>query len=463
MTDLEFEHLHRPDGWSSPGRLTISEDGLVATIHDSEPPGWSPAERITGFAVPGMPNLHSHAFQRALAGRTEHRSGRDDRIDNLWTWRAEMYRFVGRLGPDDLEAIAALAYLELVMGGFTAVGEFHYLHRDPAGVRYADPAEMTWALVSAARDVGLPITVLPVLYRHAGPGKPAAPEQSRFVLEVDEVVEIATRVRAGNPGQAWSGIAPHSLRAVDPDELRELVVAWGAAGGGPIHVHVAERPEEVADVRAAHGVPPLRLLADTIGIDAGWTLVHATHGEPDEHGAVARSGATVALCPMTEATVADGLFPLVRYAGAGGRWGIGTDSHYTTDVSVELRMLELGQRLLEGRRNPLVTESAGPVAHAGRVLFDAALSAGEASLGQPVGAIKPGVRADLVVLDPTATVLAGHGPTTALDAWILSGGGASPVRDVMIAGRWVVRDGHHGSEDGIIERYRRTLRRLAET
>jgi len=463
MTDLEFEHLHRRDGWSSPGRLTIGEDGLITTIHDAEPQGWSPVERIGGFAVPGMPNLHSHAFQRALAGRTEHRSGRDDRNDNLWTWRAEMYRFVAHLGPDDLEAIAALAYLELVKGGFTAVGEFHYLHRDPDGAHYSDPAEMTWALVSAARDVGLPITVLPVLYRHAGPGRPPAPEQARFVLEVDEVVELARRVRADGAGQVWSGIAPHSLRAVEPDELRELRAAWRAAGGGPVHVHVAERPEEVAEVEAAHGLPPLRLLAETVGIDASWTLVHATHGAPDEHRAVALSGATVALCPMTEATVADGLFPLVRYADAGGRWGIGTDSHYTTDVSAELRMLELGQRLLEGRRNPLVRDPGGVGAHAGRVLFDASISAGAASLGQPVGMLEPGARADLVVLDSAASVLAGHGPTTALDAWILAGGGVSPVRDVMIAGRWVVRDGHHGSEDDIIERYRRTLRRLAGT
>ena len=461
MTDLEFEHLHRPDGWASPGRLTIGEDGLVTAIHESEPPGWSPVERIAGFAVPGMPNLHSHAFQRALAGRTEHRRGHDDRTDNLWTWRAEMYRFVARLGPDDLEAIAALAYLELVKGGFTSVGEFHYLHRDPDGARYADPAEMTWALVSAARDVGLPITVLPVLYRHAGPGRPADPEQARFVLEVDEVVEVAIRVRAVGGGQVWSGIAPHSLRAVEPVELRELRASWRAAGGGPVHVHVAERPEEVAEIEAAHGLPPLRLLAETVGLDADWTLVHATHGEPDEHRAVASSGATVALCPMTEATVADGLFPLVRFGDAGGRWGIGTDSHYTTDVATELRMLELGQRLLEGRRNPLVKESGGSAVHAGRVLFDVALSAGAASLGQPVGALAPGVRADLVVLDQNATVLAGHGPATVLDAWILTGGGATLVRDVMIGGRWIVRDGRHRLEDDIVERYRRTAGRLA--
>ena len=460
--DLEFEHLHQPDGWLSPGMVQVGPDGRISAVHQTAPAGWSPAERMRGFAVPGMPNLHSHAFQRALAGRTEHREGHDGGDDNLWTWRRAMYRFVARLGPDDLGAIAALAYLELVRGGFTAVGEFHYLHLDPDGGQYVDLATMAWSIVDAATEVGIGLTVMPVLYRHAGPGRAVAPEQLRFVLAADDVVEIAGRIRARPDPLIDAGIAPHSLRAVGPDEIADLVASWRSLDGGSVHIHVAERPEEVAEVEAAYGSPPIRLLLDRIGIDSAWCLVHATHGTADELAAVAASGATIALCPVTEATVADGLFPLVDYAANAGRWGIGTDSNYATEVAAELRSLELGQRLREGRRNPLVRATSGPFAHAGRVLFDAALSVGQNGLDQAVGAVEPGNRADIVILDGDGPILAGHGTSSVLDAWLLSGG-TSPVRDVMIGGRWIVRDGHHPAEVAILDRYRRTMARLAES
>lgn len=456
MTRLEIENLHRPGGWLSPAYVAVGSDGLIVAVDSERPRDWQPDERISGYVVPGLPNLHSHGFQRALAGRTEFRDGGE--ADNLWSWRELMYTFVRRLEPDDIQAITAQVYLELVQGGFTSVAEFHYLHLDVRGQRYADPATMSWSIVEAAREVGIGLTLLPVLYRHAGIGRPPTAAQDRFVLEVDEILEIASRIDTARDGLTTTGLAPHSLRAVSIDEIRALVA--GASGQDrPIHLHIAERPEEVDEVALHLGGRPVQILVDQIGIDPRWCLVHATHVLDSEVDAIAAAGAVVGLCPITEATVADGVFPLVRFAAAEGIWGIGTDSHYTTDAATELRCLDLGQRLAEGRRNALA-DPTGIRSHSGRAIFDRALRGGAQALGQPVGELAPGYRADLLVLDPLHPTLLGHDRTTVLDAWLLSGGGTTPVRDVMIGGTWVLRDRQHAQGRQITERYRATIERL---
>jgi formimidoylglutamate deiminase len=456
---IEVEHLHQPGGWASPGCLEIDDDGVVVAVHVAPPRGRTPDERIGGYGIPGVPNLHSHGFQRALAGRAEVRDPGEE--DNLWTWRREMYRFVGRLDPEALQDITALAYLELVRAGFTQVGEFHYVHRDPDGRRYQDLARTSWSVVEAAREVGIGLTLLPVLYRHAGIGRPLAPEQMRFELEPGEVLEVARRARDLGDPLVTAGVAAHSLRAVSIDEIRALQDGWPATPNGPIHIHAAERPEEVAECLEGLGARPVRALVDRVGLDGRWCVVHATHVDTAEVAALAASRVVVALCPMTEATVADGLFPLLEYERVVGRWGIGTDSHYTTDPALELRCLELGQRLRHGRRSPLPARTDAEL-HPGRLLLDRALAAGPDALGVPIGDLTPGRRADLVVLNPEDPILAGHGPTTALDAWVLSGA-ATPVRDVMVAGRWVVRDGRHPAQESIEARYRATILRLLDT
>lgn len=464
---LQVEHLHRSGGWDSPGFLDIGPDGRIAAVHADPPTGWRPDEHVEGYVIPGIPDLHSHAFHRAIAGRTERREagGHDD----LWTWRRAMYDFAARVGPDELRDIGAMLYLELLRGGFTQVGEFHYLHRDRDGRTFADRGTMAWSLADAAAEVGIGLTLLPVLYQHGGIEAPLRPEQARFRLDVEEVVGIAAAARDRGDPLLTGGVAPHSLRATTTAEIRALLGAWQATGGGPVHIHVAERVEEVDECRSRLGATPVRLLLDEVGLDPAWCLVHATHATTDELAGVVAAGTTVALCPMTEATLADGLFPLPAFAALGGRWGIGTDGHHTTDAATELRCLELGQRLRDGRRN-VVAATDGIHRHTGRALLDAALGtwtgngtgvSGDTSavMGAPVGRIEVGARADLVVLDARMPALAAHGPATALDAWILSGG-PSLVRHVMVGGRWRIRDGHHPVEEAISARYRATLERM---
>ena len=454
-TRLQVEHLHRPGGWASPGYLTI-ERGRVIDVADVAPVAWQADEHVRGFAIPGVPNLHSHAFHRAIAGRTELRA--DGARDDLWTWRQAMYRFATQVGPDECRDIAAMLYLELLLGGFTQVGEFHYLHRDLRGRTFADRGTMAWQLVDAAAQVGIGLTLLPVLYQQGGVGEALRTDQARFRLDVTDVVDIAVAARRRGDPLLAAGVAPHSLRAVTIEGIRELADAWRATSGGPVHIHVAERIEEVAVCRDRLGASPVRLLLDRVGIDETWCLVHATHADERELREVATIGASVAICPVTEATLADGLFPLPAYQAARGTWGIGTDGHHTTDAALELRMLELGQRLAVGRRN-VVTADTGPRRRTGRALLDGAL-AGAPRLDANVGRIEPGARADLVVLDGTSPTLAAHGPDTVLDAWTMSGG-PSPIRDVMVGGRWRIRDGHHPDEAAIRERYAATMHRMS--
>lgn len=459
-TTYKVEHLHQPDGWLSPGYLEVDDYGVIARVSgDLSATGDVPV--LAGFGIPGLSNLHSHAFQRALAGRTEYVAG-EPAVDNLWTWRERMYRLVDRLTPEDYEAIGSLVYLEMLQFGFTSVCEFHYVHHRPGGGPYDNPAEMSDRLIAAADRTGIGLTMLPVLYGRGGAGKPPENTQRRFVHSADDYLALVERLRAhcGSRRTLRVGAALHSLRAVAPGEV--LAASADLRASDPhvrLHIHVSETTQEVAAVQAETGARPVQWLLDNAGLDENWCLVHATHLDESELAGAAASGAVAGLCPVTEATLGDGLFALVEYHGAKGLWGIGTDSQSSTSIAEELKMLECGKRLELRRRNVIAVPDSGQDSHSGRVLFDSALAGGEQASGQGGGALVPGRRADLVILDADSNPLLGHGPRTALDAWIL-GGTQNPVRHVMVAGQWAVYDRQHPDEAAIRTAYRKSIARL---
>jgi formimidoylglutamate deiminase len=453
-----------PGGWLSPGYLKIDEAGRIETVSGEPPPSWrdGPLERVDGYVLPGLPNVHSHAHQRGLAGRAEGRTPAADGA-TFWGWRERMYAFVNRLSPDAFEAIAAQVFLEMVRTGFTAVGEFHYLHNAPDGRPYADPAELSQRVVAAAAEVGIGLTLLPALYTRGGIGRPPAQEQRRFVLALDRYLDVVERLRTFAPSRPWLriGVAPHSLRAVAADELRALVAAARSLDPEiPLHVHVAEQEREVEECLAGLGARPVRWLLDNLEVDGRWTFVHATHVDAGEIVGMAERGVVVGLCPLTEANLGDGLFPLADFHRAGGAWGVGTDANTVVGVAAELRMLDYGQRLFHRRRDILAANAEGAGYSPGRVHYEAALAGGASSLAQPVGAIVPGVRADLVVLDPESPSLVGQTTATVLDGWLVAGRG-DEVRDVMVGGRWVVRDRRHDAEERIAAGFRGAMATLA--
>lgn len=412
--------------------IDVADDGVITSVApDSE----EQAEHIPGLVVPGMPNLHSHAFQRAMAGLTE-RPGPEG--DNFWSWREVMYRFLAVLTPEDVEAIAAQLYVECLRHGYTSVAEFHYLHNAPDGSRYADVAEMAHRIVAAAEHAGIGMTLLPVLYRHSQfGGAPPTEGQRRFVLSLDEYARLLART--------GDGVAPHSLRAVTPAELD---IAITIAGDRPIHIHVSEQEKEVADCMAWSGIRPVAWLLDHAPVDQRWCLVHATHIDASERQQLAASGAIAGLCQTTEANLGDGIFPLCEFLGESGRFGIGSDSNMGTSPVEELRWLEYIRRLQTRTRN--VTSR----------LFDRAIAGGAQALGRNTGAIAPGRLSDLVVLDVEHPALIGRNGDSMIDAWLFSGND-TPVRHVMVAGRWVVRDGVHRAQQETTAAFNRTMRGLA--
>ncbi len=426
----------------------LIEVGAGGTIVSVTPQSTEPAERLPGLVVPGMPNLHSHAFQRAMAGLTE-RAGPDG--DNFWRWREVMYRFLAMLTPDDVEAIAAQLYVECLLHGYTSVAEFHYLHNTPDGLHYADPAELARRIVAAAQSAGIGLTLLPVLYRCSQfGGAPPTEGQRRFVLSVDEYADLCEMMARS----VAIGIAPHSLRAVTPPELRAAI---SIAGDRPIHIHVAEQQQEVADCLAWNGARPVAWLLDNAPVDQRWCLVHATHVDAAERQRLAASGAVAGLCQTTEANLGDGSFPLREYLAEGGRFGIGSDSNVCTSPVEELRWLEYIRRLETRTRN--VTETR-PGASVALNLYRRALAGGAQALGRNAGAIAPGHVADLLVLDTEHPTLVGRGGDGVLDTWVFSGN-TTPVRHVMVGGAWVVRDGNHRAQQMITARFSSTMRRLA--
>ena len=449
-----------PSGWANNVRLAIDARGDIAAVAPNASP--TGAERIAGAVLPGMPNLHSHAFQRAMAGLTEQSGQGPDRTeDSFWTWREVMYRFVSLLTPDDLLAIARQLYAEMLCAGFTAVAEFHYLHHDPDGRPYADRAKMSRAILQAARETGIGVTLLPVLYAAGGfGGKPAGTGQRRFLNTADDFLGLVDTMatEARGDGQVRVGIAPHSLRAVPPETLRDVLAGLDRIDAtAPIHIHIAEQTKEVEDCLAWSGQRPVDWLLCNAAIGRRWCLVHATHMSEAETAALARSGAVAGLCPTTEANLGDGLFPLVPYLASGGTLGVGSDSHISVSPVEELRWLEYGQRLVTRRRN-VAAPAFG--ASTGAALFTRALAGGAQACARPIGAIEPGKRADLVVLDTDHPLLAGRTRDQLIDSWIFAGN-APVVRDVMVGGQWVVRDGRHRDAERIAGDYRRVVERLA--
>ena len=456
MTAYFAESALLPSGWANNLRFDINPEGAIASVTPDTEAG--DAERLSGPVIPGMPNLHSHAFQRALAGLAE-RAGPSD--DSFWTWRKVMYDFVGRLTPDHVEAIATQLYVEMLRSGYTAVGEFHYLHHGPDGTPYDDPGELSHRVIAAAQAAGIGITVLPVLYAHGGfGGAEASPGQRRFLHDAETFMALVDGLlaRYRHDPMVRIGVALHSLRAVSPELLSETVAALDARdGAAPIHIHIAEQRLEVDDCIAWSGARPVEWLLDHAAVSRRWCLVHATHMTSEETLALARTGAVAGLCPTTEANLGDGLFPLFAYMAAGGALGIGSDSHISVSPVEELRWLEYGQRLARERRNITPVGEGGSI---GAGLWRAALAGGAAALGRPIGALETGARADLVVLDGDHPLLCGRAQDILLDSLVFSGND-NPVRDVMVGGRWVVREGRHADQDAIAQRYRETVAALA--
>jgi formimidoylglutamate deiminase len=443
-----FDEALLPGGWARDVAIDVDSAGAITDLRlEADPDGY---ERLAGVAVPGLPNLHSHAFQRAMAGLAE-RAGGAGR-DSFWSWREVMYHFVARLEPEDCAAIAEQLYLEMAKQGYCRVAEFHYLHHGRDGQPYGDRAEMSHAVVGVARRVGLAITHLPVLYAFGGfDQSPLSPAQRRFGNDAEGLLQIVQAIRrayATDP-DVNVGLAPHSLRAVSPELLGEAVA---------VHIHVAEQIKEVDDCLAHCGRRPVEHLYDLAQPDRRWCLIHATHVTDQEVELIAKSGAVAGLCPTTEANLGDGIFPLRRFLDLDGVMGIGSDSHISVNPREELRWLEYGQRLIHQARNTVATE-ASP--HVGARLYDACLTGGARATGTPSGGLAPGQRADIVVLDPENPALYGKSGDTLLDAMIFATND-NPVKDVMVGGRWVIRDRSHPAEIEIAQRYHRTMKALLE-
>ncbi len=455
---LQFDLAYLPMGWARDVAVSIDASGTISSVErDSDA---KDAERVKGIALPGVPNVHSHAHQRAMAGLAE-RSGPGP--DSFWTWREVMYGFLDKMGPDDLEAIAAQLYVEMLKAGFTAVGEFQYLHNQPGGTPYYRRAEMSLRTVAAARQAGIGITSLPTLYAYGGfGGAPHQGRQDRFHNDANGFLRIveALREEAANDLNQSVGISPHSLRAVTAELLEEVIAGLDAMlPTAPIHIHVAEQTKEVHDCKDwSGGKRPVEYLLGEFPVSERWCLIHATHMTPDETAGVAHSGAVVGLCPTTEANLGDGLFPSDEFLRQGGRIAIGSDSHISVSPTEELRVLEYGQRLYHRARNVL---ASGPDVSTGRSLLDNVLAGGAQCLNRRIGALRAGSRADIVVLDDEAPILAGRSGDAIIDSWIFSGNQPA-VKDVFVGGTCVVADGRHIDEDNILNNYRATVERLAE-
>lgn len=448
MTTVFAKKALLPSGWADKVRLEVVEGqisaiqtGVSATTEDT----------LVGYVIPGLCNAHSHAFQRALAGHTEQRSpaGRD----NFWTWRERMYELAGKVDAELLTAIARQVYCEMLSSGYTSVAEFHYLHRDP---RNPDATDSMFAAIStAAEESGIRLTYVPVHYERAGFDNPEPlPHQQGFAVPIDDFMAHYERVRTQNHAAATVGIGAHSLRAVSRESLQTIAAAANDAFV-PMHLHIAEQQREVDECIAAYGTRPVQWLLDNFDVARNWCLVHATHMDGDELGALASSGAVVALCPSTEANLGDGLFPLHDFLTHGGRIAIGSDSHVSINPFEELRWLEYGQRLVTQTRNIVSLRGS----HVGSELFLRALEGGAAASGQEDSGLAKGAAADFVVLSDDDPMLAGHGDASRLDALVFSGY-PLPVERVMVNGKWRVVDAMHVQRDMARDAYSKAIATL---
>lgn len=457
QSKLRFASALLPGGWADNVLVTVDAAGMIAAV---EPGARSTAGKaIAGIAVPAMPNVHSHAHQRLMAGLAE-RAGPG--ADSFWSWREVMYGFALKLNPEDLQAVAAQLYVEMLKAGFSVVGEFQYLHHQPDGRPYREPAEMSLRCLAAAEEAGIAITMLPTLYAHGGfGGQPPVEGQRRFMNGANRFMTIVNSLHEAVKKHPLCrlGISPHSLRAVTPDILEEVIAALDRIDPrAPIHIHVAEQMKEVSDCVAwSGGKRPVEYLLETFDVSQRWCAIHATHMTVAETEALAASGAIAGLCPTTEANLGDGIFPATSYLGKGGALAIGSDSHISVSPAEDLRQLEYSQRLRDKTRNAL---ASGPGRSTGRTLFDAALKGGALAMAQPVGAIAVGCRADIAVLDAEHPALIGRAGDAVLDSWIFSGGNGC-VSDVFVAGAHVVKGRHHVGEDRIARAFRAAVKRLS--
>jgi formimidoylglutamate deiminase len=419
--------------WDAAGRLTSVQAGAPCPAGVPEAPG---------PVLPGTPNLHSHAFQRGIAGLTEFRGEAED---SFWSWRTLMYQFALRLTPAQLEAIAFGLYVEMLEAGYTSVCEFHYVHHDQGGRPYADDAEMSLALLRAARRAGMGLTLLPVLYQTSGFGaKPPGDGQRRFIRSTESMLRLLERLKPLCDAQgARLGLAPHSLRAVPPEGLRDALAGLHAIDAtAPVHIHIAEQTQEVDDCIAWSGQRPVAWLLDHAPVDARWCLVHATHMDAGEYRRAAASGAVAGLCPTTEANLGDGIFDLPAWRAAGGAWGVGSDSHICVNAAEELLQLEYSQRLATRRRN--VTADAGQPQVATAMTL-AAVQGGAQAAGRPVAGLAVGQRADLVVLDGEHPSLAGLQAPQMLAGHVFASHRTSAVARVIVGGQVRVQAGRHAA------------------
>ena len=449
MTGLFFEQALLPQGWARDVRIKLDKGRLVSIAAAASA---QPGDERHQIGLPGMCNLHSHAFQRGMAGLTEIRGST---ADNFWTWRDMMYRFASRMTVDDIEAVTTQAYVEMLEAGFTRVGEFHYIHHDVSGGAYSNIGELSERIAASAQTSGIGLTLLPVFYAHSGfGGRPPDRGQQRFINGIDgfsRLMDASRRAVAGLEG-AVVGLAPHSLRAVTPDELDAIL---HLAGEGPVHIHIAEQTREVDECIAWSGQRPLQWLFDHVAVDRRWCLIHATHATDEEIGQLADSGAVAGLCPITEANLGDGSFNAVEFRDRGGAFGIGSDSNVLIGVTDELRQLEYSQRLAQHARNIV----AGTTASTGRTLFESALRGGFQALGVAAVGITEGGFADIVSLDAQHVALAGRSGDAILDSWIFSAG--RPAVDCVWArGHKVVRDGRHHARESVALRFRQKLQEL---
>jgi formimidoylglutamate deiminase len=449
---LFARHALLPEGWRQDVLIEWDEHGSIKRV---TPGAAAPAgTEAADYVLPGMINLHSHSFQRALGGKTE-KAGNGP--DSFWTWRDLMYRFARNITPEHIESIAAQLFSECLRHGYTAMCEFHYVQRAPDGSMYPRPAETAERVVNGARLAGIGITMLPVLYSYSGFGETALkPEQCRFKTDAQDVLSIVSALEPLRDGQTEVGVAPHSLRAATVGQIREVLDVL--PGERPVHIHIAEQQGEVRQSLDWSGRRPVQWLLENVEVDQRWCLIHATHLVDDEVQGMARSGAVAGLCPTTEANLGDGLFPLEPFLAAGGRFGVGSDSHISQSAVEELRWLEYGQRLQQQRRNIAVSPQQRNV---GDFLWQGALRGGAQAAGRPVGALAPGKRADLIVLDSGHPNMFGLALDEVLGSFVFSGND-NLVRDVMVGGQWVVRGGRHVAQDAITARFKQTLAELRE-
>ena len=453
MAVLHAKSALLPKGWARDVTVQIGVDGRIASLDPVAESG--SVDHHVDILIPAPGNVHSHAFQRAMAGLTERRGIKGQ--DSFWTWRQLMFRFLDRLTPDDVQAITAQVQMQMLEAGYASVGEFHYLHHQPGGAPYDDMGEMSARIAAAARQSGIGLTLLPVLYQQGGvDGRELGPGQIRFGNDPERffaLLEMARNAMSDLPGDSVLGAAPHSLRAVSQEALRD--VANNATG--PIHLHLAEQKGEVDEISEAYGARPVQWLLDNQPPDSRWCVIHCTRMQPDETIALAQTGAVAGLCPITEASLGDGIFDGTRWLRANGKLAIGSDSNIRISLSEELRQLEYSQRLKDHARAVF----ARPGGSTGRFLYDAVLEGGAQALGRASGAIAPGQFADLTALDGDASDLIGRDGDTVLDTWVFTTGD-DLVRDVWAAGRHMVRNGRHVARDAISANYRACLSRLGE-